>query len=72
MGISQIQYLTKYPALECDKYKLVSVQLNSMYSFTVKYMKFDLNNGLQIAPKNEKENIYVMMIHYKLHATRRG
>ena len=34
--------------------------------------KCDFNNGPQVAYINVNENIYVMMIHYKLHATRRG
>ena len=36
--ISQIQYLNKYPALECDKkYKFSSSQLNTMYLLTIKH-----------------------------------
>ena len=71
-GISQIQYLTKYPALECDKYKLATVQLNTVYLLTAKHTKCDFNYGLYIAYINEKENIFVKKINYTLHATRRG
>ena len=34
--------------------------------------KCDFNYSLQVAHINENENIHVTMIHYKLHATRRG